>query len=107
QREIDAEIKTQVDNILSRSAISHLILGCTHYPIIEENFTRCYPNLTLINPALEQANAVRDYLIGQQALNEQARGSLTVCTSGDPQVYVQVARRLGLTEPEKLRVVNL
>ena len=63
--------------------------------------------LHLINPALEQANAVKEDLAGQNAVNPQKKGSFTVCTSGDPQVYVNVARRLGLFEPGELKVVHI
>ncbi len=107
QEEIDREIRTQVDVILSREPVGHLILGCTHYPIVEENFRRCYPQLELINPALEQAKAVRDYLAAQDALNDQPHGSFTVCTSGDPQVYVNVGRRLSLFEPTACETIHI
>lgn len=107
EQEINAEITTQIDNILSRRKVDHVILGCTHYPIIEENFKRCYPQITFVNPALEQANAVRNYLTAQDALNDKAHGSFTICTSGDPQVYVNVAKRLGLVAPTELKVVNI
>ena len=73
QHDINLEITTQVDNILSREKVSDLILGCTHYPIVEENFHECYPQLHLINPALEQANAVKAYLAEQNALNPQKK----------------------------------
>ena len=107
RRDINAEIRMQVDNILAREKVESLILGCTHYPIVEENFRECYPELKLINPALEQANAVRDYLAGQNALNPQKKGTFTICTSGDPQVYVSVGRRLGLFEASELKVVHI
>ncbi|MFV0496827.1 MAG: glutamate racemase [Candidatus Fimivivens sp.] len=107
QQDINTEITTQIDNILARRKVGHVILGCTHYPIVEDNFKHCYPEITFVNPALEQANAVRDYLIAQDALSDKARGSFTICTSGDPQVYVDVAKRLGLFEPTELKVVNI
>lgn len=107
EQDINTEITTQIDNILARRKVDHVILGCTHYPIVEENFKRCYPEITFINPALEQANAVRDYLSAQDALSDQTRGSFTICTSGDPQVYVNVAKRLNLFEPTALKVVKI
>ena len=78
QHDINTEIRTQVDNILSREKVSDLILGCTHYPIVEENFHGCYPQLHLINPALEQANAVKAYLAEQNALNPQKKGKFVL-----------------------------
>ena len=80
EEEINAEITTQVDKILARRRVSHIILGCTHYPIVEENFKKCYP---------------------------EKRGTFTVCTSGDPQVYLNVAKRLGLFEPDDAKVVEI
>ena len=73
QHDINTEIRTQVDNILAREKVENLILGCTHYPIVEENFHECYPEMHLINPALEQANAVKAYLTEQNALNPQEK----------------------------------
>ena len=63
--EIDEEIRIQVDQILACEPVDHLILGCTHSPIVEENFQHCYPNITMINPALEQAIEVKSFLEGQ------------------------------------------
>lgn len=107
EQDINTEIRTQIDNILSRKRVEHVILGCTHYPIVEDNFKRCYPEITFINPALEQANAVKDYLVANDSLSTKERGSFTICTSGDPQVYVNVAKRLGLFEPTALKTVEL
>ena len=62
----------------------------------------------MINPALEQANAVKSYLAEQDnSFSEKEKGSFTICTSGDPQVYVNVAKRLGLFEPTELKVVKI
>ena len=107
QHDINTEIRTQVDNILSREKVENLILGCTHYPIVEENFHECYPEMHLINPALEQANAVKAYLTEQKAVNPQKKGKFIICTSGDPQVYVNVSKRLGLFEASELKVVHI
>lgn len=107
QKDIDREIITQVDNILTREKVENLILGCTHHPIVEENFRKCYPSMRLINPALEQANAVKTFLTAQNALNEQAHGAFTICTSGEPQVYVSVGRRLELLAANELRTVHI
>ena len=107
QHDINTEIRTQVDNILAREKVENLILGCTHYPIVEENFHECYPEMHLINPALEQANAVKAYLTEQNAVNPQEKGKFIICTSGDPQVYVNVGKRLGLFEASELKVVHI
>ena len=104
---IDGEITEQVDVILSRGGIGDLILGCTHFPIVEENFRRCFPELRLIDPAEQQAAAVKNLLVYRALTNPQNRGSLTVETSGDPGVYAAVARVLSLHGPDDCKVVSL
>ena len=59
------------------------------------------------NRSVEQANAVKAYLAEQNALNPQKKGTFTICTSGDPQVYVNVGKRLGLFEASELKVVHI
>ena len=106
----DVVIETVVKEYLTPlkdAGVDTLILGCTHYPIVEENFHECYPEMHLINPALEQANAVKAYLTEQNALNPQKKGKFVICTSGDPQVYVNVGKRLGLFEASELKVVHI
>ena len=106
----DVVIETVVKEYLTPlkdAGVDTLILGCTHYPIVEENFRECYPDMKLINPALEQANAVKAYLAKQNALNPQKKGKFIICTSGDPQVYVNVGKRLGLFEASELKVVHI
>jgi len=107
QHDINEEIRSNVDIILAQEPVRNLILGCTHYPIVESNFRECYPEMNIINPALEQANAVKAYLTEQDAINPQKKGKFVICTSGDPQVYVNVAKRLGLFEPTELKVVHI
>ena len=58
-------------------------------------------------PRSEQAAAVRDYLASEHALNDSPRGTLTICTSGEPRVFSDVALRLGLDAPDEVRVVRL
>jgi len=51
QHDINLEITTQVDNILSREKVNDLIPGCTHYPIVEETYLRVLlRSCTLLNP---------------------------------------------------------
>ena len=40
-------------------------------------------------------------------MNPQKKGTFTICTSGDPQVYVNVGKRLGLFEASELKVVHI
>ena len=108
QEPLDAEIRKHMDHMLADGPIGHVILGCTHYPIVQENFERLYPSIEFINPAYEQALALRDMLTAQNGLNDRKDGGkFTVCTSGDPKVYADVCKRLDCKTPTELRVVKL
>lgn len=104
---IDAEIRLQLDNILARADVTHVMLACTHYPIVEERFAACYPSITWFDPGIAQAGAVRRLLWDGGLLNPGRRGRFTLTTSGDPSVYADVARRLGLFVPDVLEKIVL
>lgn len=54
QNEImDLTIKYYLDQFLSYHRIDTLVLGCTHYPLIQANLKKLYPDLTIVNPSEE------------------------------------------------------
>lgn len=107
QAAIDAEIRLQIDNILARAPVSHVMLACTHYPIVEDRFAACYPNITWFNPGIAQADAVKALLVENTMLNPKKQGTFTLTTSGDPAVYADIANRLGLFKPDVLEKIVL
>ena len=104
---IDAEIRKQVGAILSRADVEHLMLACTHFPIVEDAFRACFPQLRLIDPAERQADAVKALLAAHGWLAPRERGTRAHCTTGDPAVYAAVSERLGLGAPDVCETVTL
>lgn len=107
QDSVREEIRKELGTLLSRQPLQHVILGCTHYPIVSESFQSCFPNVVYINPALEQAKTLVEYLDKQDLLNPQAQGNLTVYTSGDTRNYKKIVERLGLNPPSALQQIAL
>lgn len=107
QSVIEEEITAQVDVILSRAPVEDLLLACTHFPIVEENFRRCFPQLHLIDPAEQQAAAVKNMLVYRTLTNPQTRGQLTIETTGEPDIYSAIADRLGLYGPVDCKGITL
>ena len=107
QSAINDEITEQLDVILSRAPVKDLVLACTHFPIVEENFRRCFPELHLIDPAEQQAIAVKNMLVYRTLTNPQNRGKLHIETSGEPEVYSAIAKMLHLYGPEDCKVISL
>lgn len=92
-KEIEAEIKDGVSRILAQDSTDSLILGCTHFPIVSEVFHRLYPRLNLIDPAVYQAEAVRDYL-GENGLLNISGGSVEIESSGSSEALESVFNTL-------------
>ena len=107
QSAINEEITAQVDVILSKAPVEDLLLACTHFPIVADNFRACFPQLRLIDPAEQKADAVKNLLVYRRLSNPQNRGSLVIHTSGDPEVYDAVAKRLDLFDPKDCKATEL
>ena len=87
QHDINLEITTQVDNILSREKVNDLILGCTHYPLLEEVIGDFMgPDVTLIDSGAEAAN-----LASTQFDPNEGTGTTQYFVSDDPQGFNQLA----------------
>lgn len=106
-QEIRDTIKVHMDNINKREEINNLVLGCTHYPIVEDIFSETYPQINYINPGFAQAKAIKTYLIKNNLLNPQGNGSLEIMTSGELDIYEKVVEKLELKNIEQISTVNL
>lgn len=98
--EIDNEIKIQIDTILEKTQnLQDIILGCTHYPIVENSFKNLYPNISFINPAIDQANAVREFLAKNHMLTNKNSGDFKIYTSGNINKFETFLKKLNLPNP--------
>ena len=97
----NAEIAAEVRASLGQLAGAHpeldtLVLGCTHYPLVQDIIVGEYPQFTnIIDPAVGQVEQLRACLEANNAFNEQG-GSLWVYTSGDSVKYEALAARLDM-----------
>ncbi len=65
-------IHRYMDNLVKENQIDTLVLGCTHYPILESVIKKeVGVNITLVNPALETAKALENLLARQNLLNTE------------------------------------
>ena len=59
---MDSTIRYYMDDFIKENRINKLILGCTHYPLIKENLSRIYPDVSIINPSSIVINNVASIL---------------------------------------------
>ena len=97
QAAIDADIKENLEDLVNKEQVECCVLGCTHYPLVEENINRLYPQLKLVDPAEQMAKAVGDYLKEKGLVNDQSgQGKLDIFTTGSTEEYTMKAKKVGL-----------
>lgn len=94
---IDGDLTENLEPLVSREQIQCCVLGCTHYPLVEENIRRLYPDLVLVDPAEKMAEGLKDYLSQNALMNEQTEtGRLDIFTTGSLEEYIKKANKVGL-----------
>ncbi|MCL2198076.1 MAG: glutamate racemase [Defluviitaleaceae bacterium] len=78
------------DNYLAdlKGKVNALVLGCTHYPLVQNALTRTLGDITFINPATATALATKAAITPSQF----AIPEINYYTSGDPQKFSEIAR---------------
>ncbi|WP_018122593.1 glutamate racemase [Wohlfahrtiimonas chitiniclastica] len=105
---IKEDVKHHVHNLLSKHPnLKDIILGCTHYPIVQSLFKNAASQVQFINPAHDQAAAVADYLKQHNLLNPQtSEGTLNIYTSGTDAIYHTILSELGITKTPHITVMK-
>lgn len=80
---------------LAAKGIDTLILGCTHYPLLEHLLARVLgEGVALISSALSTALAARETLASRNLLSTARQGWQRYFVSGDPANFAEIGRRL-------------
>ncbi len=59
---MDLTIKYYMDDFVHNNDLDTVILGCTHYPLIDQNIRRIYPELNIVNPSSIIVNKIEEIL---------------------------------------------
>ncbi len=103
-RDVEANLKLELDDMVLRDQIQACVLGCTHYPLVEDSIRKLYPGLHLIDPAVRMAQDTRAYLERTGLKKEgDTPGTLEIFTTGSVEEYKQRARQVGLTRVTGVR----
>ena len=86
-----------------REIASHLgnsnavILGCSHYPLIENLFVQALPFAAIIDPAVEQSLAVANYA-RQQGKETSGKGTFQAWSNADSNAFLNRVAQVGITQ---------
>ena len=100
-KDVEENLRLELDDMVLREKVEALVLGCTHYPLVTDSIEKLYPGLPLIDPAVRMAQDARIYLEreGLTRTGEEP-GKLTIYTTGSVEEYTQRARQVGLERIE-------
>lgn len=62
KKNVTGQIIREYLDELDREQISHIILGCTHYPLLKDTIQRIYPHFNLIDSSIETARLLQEQL---------------------------------------------
>ena len=94
---IDADVQKNLEGLVRDEQIECCVLGCTHYPLVEENIHRLFPGLRLLDPAEQMAKDVLAYLERDGLVNDGPQpGRLDIFTTGSAEEYAMKAEKVGL-----------
>lgn len=80
---------------LMDAGIDTLVMGCTHYPFLQETIKRFVgPDVTLVDPALETVEELSMILAEKQILSQAIRGNGKFYVSGNDQSFYRVGSLL-------------
>ena len=74
--------------------IKTLILGCTHFPVFENQIKQILPDIEIINPAKFVALEARKYLEKNKLLNQNMKAKIIFYTSGDKKSFNIMANQI-------------
>lgn len=97
---IEAQIKKEISILLKNAQLEHIVLACTHYPIVQHIFEKNFKNINFLDPAEYQAKAVYDCLTQMNDIEKDNNGKLFIVASSEPEVLVKTAMQLGLSDFE-------
>lgn len=95
---VDTEIKECMERLLAKGDVSHVILGCTHYPLVADRFKAACPHIEFVDPAPHQVACIKEFLAENNALNQNHKPKLTVYTSGDTAGFKDMCSKTGLCD---------
>lgn len=94
-------VTEHVDNIKKNGDnIEEIVLGCTHYPIVEHLFTGVAPDIIFIDPAVEQVKEIKRRLDITNPSTGENEQIFKLYTTGKKETYAPILDLLDIKEPD-------
>ena len=79
--------------------IDTLVMGCTHYPILEKAIRSAVGRkITIVNAGRETAKEIKDTLVRRDIINKNGKGGCEYFVTDSPESFTEIGNRI-LEEP--------
>ena len=105
---MDLTIKYYMDDFIAANRIDTVVLGCTHYPLIEKNIRRIYPDVKIINPSDVIVDTIERILAERDQLADGSDAQNTFYASDLSENFINMIEHIfsGETEDAKVKFKN-
>lgn len=101
-------IRYYLDDFIADNSLEALILGCTHYHLLEEKIQAMYPGLSIINPAKAQVMATKSILAENHLLaSEESKEENAFYASDLSENFVRMINSICGSEEANIEFKNL
>lgn len=99
-------VRHYLDDFVTEYALEALVLGCTHYPLVEPILHRLYPALAILNPSEIVAREVQEVLERQGLRAEDSERENRFYASDLSDSFVRMARGILPSRKAEIRFKN-
>lgn len=105
---MDLTIRYYMDDFIADNEIDTVVLGCTHYPLIEKNIRRIYPDVKIINPSDIIVDTVERILAERNQLAKESDAQNVFYASDLSENFINMIEHIfrGETEDAKVKFKN-
>lgn len=101
---MDLTIKYYMDDFVYGNKLDTVILGCTHYPLIQKNIERIYPHLRIINPSSIIVGNIEHILEEREMLAEEPQYENVFYASDLSENFINMIHHIFCEEEEGAKV---
>lgn len=100
--EIRDLVDLHIDNILKKRKVENIVLGCTHFAIVLDEFKKRNPEVNFINPAIQEVEHI-DKLVEENSIRgNEKKSSFNIYTTGSRKTYEKMVDTLGIKAPDNI-----
>lgn len=106
RKEIGHLVDIHIDNILEKRDLKDIVLACTHFPIVIDEFKKKSPDINFIDPAYEQVMYIDKLMKETGIKGNNLSSSFNIYTTGSKDNYENMIKSLNMNKPDNIFEVN-